>query len=571
MIFNKILRKINISFVFIYIVIVLIAIAIIDVYVQGVVRTYEISPFYCCKIFWISILSVNILSILILYFTIIDKNYYMYKYIPYFIIIILVSNMLIVSYPFLRDYYLYGGADPIGHLNRVISILKKGLVNSDNFYPLTHLMLSVLSIITGVYPGILFKILPNVVYLIKILLISSIVLRLTNLRNNIAIVLIVTPFLFSYYEIAVYPHYYSLLILLIVIYYLFNWNKIGLFIGLVSLIFYHPYTSFYTIILFSTMILFRSFIYKQNQIKQINRPRIGIIVASIIILWYLWMSNFGFTYEYFRDIIIKLNKAAMEIPRTTEISFVKNLTIKEKIQFVLRLYGGQIIYSLLIIYSMIYLYRKKMLNNNIIIILITYVISMLLLFFTIKQISFGRLFSLGLPYWVYPIILALYLKRNNISSNTIKITKVAIIIVLCLIHVMLVFSMFRSPYVGEPNWHMTYADLAVLTWTQKYKEAIVEGISLGFPVKYLSTTEYYNLPPHFGYPAKSPSDYLPKGMLLIIGDRAIKVAKYDVPFIPSNWGDNINFDVGDFEKLLKDETLGKIYDNKSLWIMRISR
>jgi hypothetical protein len=78
--------------------------------------------------------------------------------------ILCVTNVFLISLPYIKGYYLYGQADPCLFVGFVVDILKSGHTYFDDFYPLSHILVAQLSQILGTEPRFVFALLGPVMW-----------------------------------------------------------------------------------------------------------------------------------------------------------------------------------------------------------------------------------------------------------------------------------------------------------------------------------------------------------------------------------------------------------------------
>ncbi len=201
---------------------------------------YEEYPIY----FWIIIIFYIFLQ-----YIFIQKNKNIIYY--YNIIIIIV---LILFIPFFRNYYFFGGNDPITHMGFIKDILNDNFINESNFYPVLHVLSTILYYILCFDLNTIIIIIPGLFTIVYI--ISTIILckkYFNNKMNHYMILLFLLPYgntnhIFAPSSLS----FFMIPILLYLIIYL-NYNmyksKVLSFIFIMFIVFSHPVTSIFLLLI----------------------------------------------------------------------------------------------------------------------------------------------------------------------------------------------------------------------------------------------------------------------------------------------------------------------------------
>ena len=226
------------------------------------------------------------------------------------LIIIIITNLLILALPLVRDYAFYGRSDALTHLGYVLDIINNNRVGLDNYYPISHIFAVLLFYITGINVKVSMMFMSLIYY---ILFMSSLLLLAKVLAKNRGELLLITAFsavlMFSYYGIIFFPNYFSLVFIPLVLF-LFLKSKESiknkknfsfLLIALLILLpLFHEVTSVNLILIFLIMalsVIITAYLNRNHKIflrKQLIDYK-SVITPSIIlfIIFFTWFSYFA--------------------------------------------------------------------------------------------------------------------------------------------------------------------------------------------------------------------------------------------------------------------------------------
>ncbi len=112
---------------------------------------YELSIYTSMpNYFWLSFITIISLTYLILILYILSDESLPNYLIIFIISIILLIYQIIFLLPILRGYLFYGSEDPMSHVGFIVDIISTGYVGEDNFYPMIHILVAELTMLSKV-------------------------------------------------------------------------------------------------------------------------------------------------------------------------------------------------------------------------------------------------------------------------------------------------------------------------------------------------------------------------------------------------------------------------------------
>lgn len=555
---------------------------------------YELSIYAATPIVWFLLIGAVIFGILISTDQIFSKSVRNFWLIGLFII--LFSIFIIVSIHALRDYYLYGFGDTPAHFYEVNQIICSGhLFNHivDDFYPITHILLAEIVMITNLSVRSVGKYLPSIFtifYMISIYLLSKTVM----LRKDYIIVASIGSgiLFFSYYHVMLYPQALSALLLPFVFYLYFRSeiyscpaNKITLIILIFLIPFFHP-LSLIMFIAFLVMVEFAVLISNRLNHRglEMNKLNFNLTLISII-AFFSWISSFVLFGVGVRGIVSTIHGGSsyqfVQIESATE-----SIKMLDMVFLSLKRYGENAIYGLLsLIGGTLIIIRLKNKTNyleNMFRLYIWFIVSgilLFLMFLSIHQIYINRVLDSFYALLVSPLLAGFALIE---LLEKFKHRRVLLRFLLTFTLLISILGVYNSPWLLQPSWQTTLQDVNGAVWLSENSEsAVVEG--MGFHSGHLSVArvehnisnlklfrpDYANnnrlLPEKFNYSLYqelgslfSEDSYLvsEKRAETLADDPVLLKSKFD-PTIP--WGRGI-----DFNNLQVDHSVNKIYESNEV-------
>lgn len=554
-------------------------------------KGYEISiyaayPFY----FWV-LLSIPI-SISFLKVIMEDKS-------DYFTFIILGSALfslfILFGLPFFRGYSFYGAGDTLTHLGMIKDIIISGHIGSHNPYPIIHLLIVNLSIISNIKYETLTLFLPiifNILFIISIFLFSK-SLGFSKKESLFMMLFSILPVLgtgLTTEDIA--PSLQVFLFIPLALFIFFKSRKsekmmefsILLIFSLFLIAFYHPEPLIYLSVFFVSLYFISRFgkkINKQVNIpdfyKRIPSPLIFLLVASLA--WFSTTYFFGkTTMQIYNIFVLNLQSAA---PPVATLMGGFHISTFDVALTILKQYGIMLIYLFIGICFVVYtvfriILKKNISSQNLLLTSIFSGFAITGLFFLMKGTSIGIQvlrpikYSLLIAIMILGMYFATYIKNCDIKSKLNVLIIVAFVFILPLLAITSTYpttSMQLYNYQpAESNiqgmeFFLTNRNKTILTseilpfsYQTRYADYI-----LGYEASKSNLFGNKNVPSHFGYNTTSDlgSYYKEKQYLIMYPPSLIYY-----PQIYPNYQNLWKFNATDFTNLeYKDITVNEYYNN----------
>lgn len=512
-------------------------------------------------------------------------------------LILIASRMTLLYIPFIRGYYTWRG-DNITHMGYVKDILFSGHVPSDNFYPITHILVVEIVSISGVpiefvinHSTALF----SVLYVVGIYLLATTVLH--ERGPQLLVFGTIAAVFFNDYEVFLRPNGWSFLMIPLVLFLYFKRSlkyRIPCVILLVLYPFFHPLSSImlvasFIVIGLSQMIL--KYVYNIKHKKEELIPIVPILIVLCILLpWILSFQGFelnirqlfeALTTGYSPDVIASMGSTMDKI----------HLHGFEFIKLFIKLYGDDFIF---IVFSLIagIIVVKGILSNrftnpdhikNLVSLLAIFLITGFLyfayLFGTIPglhTIGGGR-FQRFLVLFT-PVLTGFAIYEISKKVHSTRLISVGIVCIIMLASAISIGSLYRSPYVLRPGASITQMDMSGMNWYVNYKNPSVGCIHIMSPPYrfadgILGTIETDRrsdlrraptIPDHFNYMNHSTLGESYKT------DKYAAITQLDRVVYVTVWKVVGRFNESDFCRLEEDPTVDKLYDNGETEVVYIN-
>lgn len=546
------------------------------------------------------------------------------------IFILLFNRFSFLSIPFIRGYYSWRG-DNISHIGHIISILQLGSIPSDNFYPITHILLLTIYSITGISKEIVINYstaLFSVFYVISIYLLATAILSYRK-AHILATSSISVVFLSFNPNIYLFPNGWSILYFPFAIYLYFKSREksnsfkysIPFIIILVLYPFFHPLSSLYFILTLAVISL-TNFIYRfildkknnYNIIKstkefEFKRPPFSdfskylknsvdktysIILSykyrssltamsielTIFLLWVLSFQVFHLNIKlFYNSLLFGSNTDVIESMQGTLDKI--SITGIDFIELLIKVDGAKIIFISLFVISLAILIKNKQelhKNQKLIILSMITVFSIFLYAAYLFGIVPG-LHAIGAQRILFYLDLFTPISAGFVFSHLlnqkIEIKKVNIIPILCILTIFVastlsMSSVFPSPNVIRPTPSITQMDIKGTEWFINYHDPEILTTYIMSPIyRFMdgvvgvkeekdfigSIYSHTVVPDHFNYTIynKLGESYL--------NDRYMMITMFDTIIYDTVWSVVGRFNNNDFEQLLNDSSVEKLYSN----------
>jgi hypothetical protein len=475
----------------------------------------------------------------------------------------------------------------MSHLGIVLQITTSGRIQPNDFYPITHIILSSIIQITRLplvdicnYSTAIFSILcVLLLYILSIVAINDSYARIIAVSTSIAVI-------FDRYSLYLMPNGWSIFFMPIVFYLffrdrIFKAENFKITLLIISLIypFFHPLSTIYLLMALSVIGFTQLLIHHHKNgytWNNIDNGTISIkIISFLFISFFMWTISFKFFELNIRSLYFAIISGAERgrFLDTVEVGVSKlGINIVDLVIYIFESMGHVFILLLLSLISFFYFVRSAEYRRpeNF----------PLLAFFAISGLGFilysGRIFGF-LPgtgaiagqrlisyVGVFVPLLIGYLGGRLLSNRDLaKFLFFALMIFIA--SVSSIFAFFPSPNLYVPSPHMTNMDICSFSWTITRMEGAAELSSImsnqkrfiemifGADMeKHISTSSMRD---HFGYvESNSPVDFVNANKYIVLN----KIDKITYLTVWRNVG---RFIESDFDKLSNDITKYKLYDN----------
>jgi 3-hydroxymyristoyl/3-hydroxydecanoyl-(acyl carrier protein) dehydratase len=515
-----------------------------------------------------------------------NSNFWLFGF-----LILILSRMTLLYIPFIRGYYTWRG-DNISHIGFVKDVLLTGHFPTDNFYPVTHILLAECISISGAPIELIVNhstALFSAFYVVSIYLLATAVLPKKS-AQLLSVAAIGGVILFNRCDIYLQPNGWSILYLPLVLFFFFKSfksleYKLLLVIMLVLYPFFHPLSSTVLVIILVTIgfarVLLLIIEHKKISLNEIlhSFPITQVlIVLGILLPWILSFQNFNLnirnlytalTTGHSPDVIAQMGSRLDKI----------NLHGLEFIKHVIKVMGSSIIFlSLSVIAAIILLKSNKnhkeiKSNENLAILLgITFVIGIVYAAYLFNIIpglgNIGSQRLLAYSVLFTPIFVG-FSFQHFLSKRRKYITASLCIVIIMTASIISILSLYPSPYVIRPTPEVTQMDMHGFEWFVEYKSTDIGCTCIMSPPyrfadAILGTREADKrtdihhtpaIPDHFGYVNHSTLGESYKK------DRYAAITQMDKVIYDTVWEVVGRFHKEDFEKLESDKTVDKLYSN----------
>ena len=491
--------------------------------------------------------------------------------------ILILTSFIILSLPVFRGYYLYGTGDTLAHLKYTSSIVSQGFFE-ENYYPVTHILGASLVQVLSLPPEIVMMYLPvifTVLFIIFIYLLSTTV----SVKRGHAMLAAAagTIPLFIYYHISAYPHALALLTFPLFFYLYFKSSntlslpwRIAMLIVLFLFPFFHPVPQ---IILISCLIggVAAKWLWAKRDIPTPMAQGISLDPALIsVVTFFLWISYFAVLGSGVQRIFNWITGEMPVVARTGELQTIIGRGLWEILELTFKMYGQNLILIILSLLAVWVITRRFLQHRSefrnlfsLSFILMICGLAYFIMSIGLGLVTWGRLLGANIGLWAAPVLAGFILYelfRNDKVPKTIGV--MAVLVILTLSSAIGIFSIYRSPWILQPNWQITYADISGANWVSEYRELEIPVTEMGWVQAYPQV----EIPDHFGYPEhETLGESIDKDTYLIIAERFKQASDDPIlsergmmspPIIASP-----GFNEDDFARIEIDQSVNKLYSN----------
>ena len=511
-------------------------------------------------------------------------------------LILILAHISLLCLPFIRGYFIWGG-DNITHLGLVKDVLSTGHFSSDNAYPITHILLSVVICLTGVSEIVVMHLSTtfiSIMFALSIYLLATIVLPqrgqqllATALTIPIFFTVNVTPMgwsmvlfplLFFLYFKRSTPAYNILFLILLVLYPLFH--PISSFMVIVALI-----------ILELSKVIFAFVTRHRQSVAPMPPSPISLgpafIELAIFLSWILSFQKFELNVRVFWQQIVAGTQATIISEMGTTLAKI-NVQGFDFVVLLFKLYGVQIIFIILSLIAAFVLIKQIRFNNitpetrRIFGLLSIFLFAGLIYLFYLlgapgmSAIGGDRIIRYTMLFT--PIFAGFTLCELLKNVHFRHLASGGIVCVIMLASILSIFSLYPSPYVLYPSPQKTRMEMTGMTWFIEEKDSTVGCVYIMSPPRrfadgILGTIEANKradlrratrFPDHFGYTKHNTLEEQ------YTEDKYTAITKFDRIIYTTVWEEVGRFNDSDFKRLERDPAVDKLYSNGEMDIYLIS-
>ena len=521
----------------------------------------------------------------------------------------LISILIILSIPLFRGYPFYGAGDTYSHLSLIKEIMVSGHTGSDNPYPLIHIFVAILSNILNVKIEVISLVLMQLFYVfyISAVLVLTKSLKLNAKESYLVIFLSIIPVLESWLTVeyimpSTEAFFFTPLILAVFV--KSRTSSRGVEYSILTLIlltaisFFHPETALFIFVafiaLFMVFNLFNSKFYKNSNdvLHKLSSSNFLTPALFLIIMTILWFSSTLIFGNTLKSVYLSFTSNLYSTPITSLQSGLKTEFV-DATSLAIKVYGVPIIYIVLSFLGLLGFFRsiiyQKSLNSRDVFLYSLFIVFLLTAFVFLRQgTAVGMLIYRPLKYvlLISTLISGIYLAKKFSGTYGSKLKKIFFTIIVFTVFFIVptisVFGVYASPNTRGFNYEPTQTDFNSMEfffshrdpsnpvletmlrgYTSRLSDYLVGYKKINWPSAYSSK----NLPPsHFGYNSnqKLGSFYNNSHYLIVYPP-----SEYYYETVYSKYPDLERYDSNDFEKLNKDDTVSRVYDNGATNIMII--
>ena len=512
-----------------------------------------------------------------------------YWLLAFFLLMFSVSIILLL--PAFRGYYLYGSADTEAHAMWGRHIAAEGHFWEGDNYPVVHILTAQLTQLSGIQPELVNAYVP-VLFTLLFMLFSYLLARSVMPKKGQALLAAAASALFfNYYHVCVYPQGLSIMLLPMVFYLYFEGVRTAsasFKVVFVAVLLWFPYSHPATAaaVIFSFLsaevakLLWRLRTGAQPAVASKGLDRITLeptLISSVAFL--TWISS----YEIFGTTIRRsLGWLRGDISEVTHVQILEQTLEKQQLQIlqqaelILKMYGDNLIYLLLSGIALLLIawgwWRRHQEVNRLFTLSLPFLVSgpvWVLIFVTTLRVTVGRLLGANIMMWATPVLASFAL--FEMFGRWRRAGVVVVTSVLICTSVVGILGVYHSPYILQPSWQITHADVRGSNWFSDHREAETKTAVLG---EVTALWMSLPMPDHFAYPqVEILGDLLGRDFYLLINTRFRVAPAHPIlartmlshPGLASS-----GFSESDFVRLEKDRTVDEVYCNGGLDVMWIN-
>ena len=564
------------------------------------VSIYAAYPWY----FWFFIISAISLGMLIQTKYIFSQKESNFWYLGLFVVVF--TTIIILLLPIFRDYYTIGRGDLPTHLGYIKGIIDTSHASVNNFYPVIHIFGTYIVYITNISLGKLPPLISTLFYILYVggfYLLGSAISK--NRRQHALITILVTPLFYMSLMLIIFPSFQSLVLIPLILY-LYHKSRgantknvsfaICTIIVLFALVYFHPITALYLIVILLVFCLFNHFysiippyirekIQEERKIigKSINLTTIAII---LFLFWYLSYSAIVQSFRKVTEFLVQGGEPTEAVAGYYVNKVVEaGPTIYEFVKAFVNNYGAIVMLLLFCVFCIIYwlknvLSRKDKTPSSYTewVYIMIWVVSFSIVFFEMfaYAVEFNPIRNIRLLILVSTILTGLLfynlIERHISARGQWKKLGSLFLVFIVLTSSLCILNVYPAPQAARSNPQVTEMEVSRFNWfadhfnndiqvASSYSNKLRRFSSMLYPVHRVRFNET-KLPQHFGYDKyESVAEVYDFNEVYILYN--IIELRY-----PYKYTKDVYYNEDDIFKLGLDSSVAKIYSNGELTVWK---
>lgn len=503
------------------------------------------------------------------------------------LLLVLLTNALLVLLQFIRGYQMYGRSDAMSHLGFVRDIGLSSAIGGGNIYPPMHLLLLALEDATGLDPMLIGMTIPVVFTGIYF---GTMFYLLCSLFDSRVKILFALPFVLlpvlGRAHVGLRPYDVGLLLIPFVFYLFIKGqrnpvpsNRIAFVVVLGAFLLYHPLTALFLLLVFSLYFVAR---YVPKSTDQYATPTNLLSLSAVIFLvWYTNFTSMLFRFERVYGTLFGDEGGTTPADRYSETAEATAIELIDLLRVFSLRYGTEAILFTLgfafVVAILLLAFREEYIPDRFALMLggtaILFGTGGLLFLVADLIVPHDRPFQIAkiaaviiVGQLFYFLIYHVNLTRQ--SHRARSGVYAILVVVLLLLTVLSVLTLYPSPLHSESNSQVTEMEIEGTQWLTEHGNT-----EYGLSEFHISYFRFYHAqfgtdapmpfsggepPPSFNY---TNHEYVGEGLdedsYLTITRKGRIVYPEAFPDYPENW----RFAPADFDRLDRDRTTVRIYDN----------
>jgi hypothetical protein len=462
---------------------------------------FESSIYYSTPlVLWIALISSVIVGITLVILSVSDANSGSGNLWKYGLLLIFLCYAICLGLFIIRGYFMWAiSGDPASHIGWTNEILQDGQLPDTLFYPITHIFLSEISLVTTLNPIFLSKIIPFIFSLLVVFFIYIFVRFLSsNQIEPIIAVIISCTFAYGYFYLNLTPNYLANLFIPLVLFLMFKYLESSdiswtvLFcVMLILFPVFHPVPSVFLGLCLLTLWIpyvlhdvWNVVLKRDLSLLKLNRMiNLKVVVPALILL--IWFNFWQSMYSSWRWTILEVwSKFIAEGGSSYLTALLNQASYAQELGYnvgevVMKQYGNPIILAIVSVLAFILLWKmvgKKQGQNTMFLLFGPWgIVCILLVVLYFFHLGFGPLrfvtytAILGTVFAAYLISSMLIWSRDSKTRFIPGLTKIVVIVLLVGLFLSGMLNLYSSPYNMELNAQTSHSEVSGMSFLFEYR------------------------------------------------------------------------------------------------------